>query len=241
MNHKSRVPWSVGIVVPAQNEEASIEACIDSILASCRDAGLKEYFIAVVADTCSDQTATFASRALGRFGTLIECSVRSAGSARRIGVEAVLQFYKSRPSQHIWLANTDADTTVPLNWLTVQLQIADAGMAGVAGIVRLPPDGSTIARDLYVKTYVTAADGTHSHVHGANLSMRADAYLDVGGWSQLALAEDHCLWQRLKGRGWPLSSTVDSVVVTSDRLRGRAMGGFADTLRLNIEAANVNA
>lgn len=241
MNHLIRAPWCVGIIVPAQNEEASIEACIDSILASCLDAELAEYFIAVVADTCADQTATRASRALGRSGTLIECSVRSAGAARRLGVEAVLQFFKGRPSRQIWLANTDADTTVPLNWLKVQLQIADAGMAGVAGIVRLPPDGSTRARDLYANTYMTAADGTHSHVHGANLSMRADAYLDVGGWSQLALAEDHCLWRRLKGRGWPLSSTVDSVVVTSDRLNGRAIGGFADTLRLKIEAADVNA
>jgi cellulose synthase/poly-beta-1,6-N-acetylglucosamine synthase-like glycosyltransferase len=241
MSNKDCVPWSVGIVVPAQNEQDSIEACVSSILASCRHAGLTEYFIAVVADSCSDETSTRASRALGASGTLIECNARSAGSARRIGVEAVLNFYTGRPSGRIWLANTDADTTVPLNWLTVQLQIADAGMAGVAGIVCLPPDGSTSARDLYLRTYLTAVDGTHSHVHGANLSMRADAYLDAGGWSQLALAEDHCLWTRLKGRGWPLSSTVDSVVTTSDRLQGRAVGGFADTLRLKLEAANVTA
>ena len=241
MSHEIILPWSVGIVVPAQNEEGSIENCIDSILASCHSADLEEYFIAVVADSCSDQTSTRASRALGGAGTLIECNVRSAGSARRLGVEAVLDFYKGRPSARIWLANTDADTTVPLNWLAVQLQIADAGMAGVAGIVRLPPDGSMLAHELYVRTYLTAADGSHSHVHGANLAIRADAYLDVGGWSQLALAEDHCLWQRLRGRGWPLSSTVDSVVVTSDRLHGRATGGFADTLRSNIEAPNVNA
>ena len=241
MSRQVRLPWSVGIVVPAQNEEDSIEACIDSILASCRNADLEDAFIAVVADSCSDQTAARASRSLRGSGTLIECSVHSAGSARRLGVAAVLEFYKGRPPAQIWLANTDADTTVPLNWLAVQLQIADGGMAGVAGIVRLPDDGSIFARDLYLRTYVTAADGTHSHVHGANLSMRADAYLDVGGWSQLSLAEDHCLWQRLKGRGWPLSSTVESVVVTSDRLQGRARGGFADTLRLKIEATHVNA
>jgi glycosyltransferase involved in cell wall biosynthesis len=236
-----RLPWSVGVVVPANNEEQSIDACIVSILASCRHADLEDYFIAVVADSCSDQTSARASRALGGRGKLIECNVRSAGSARRLGVKAVLEFYDHRPAGQIWLANTDADTTVPLDWLGVQLEIANAGMAGVAGIVRLPLDGSIIARDHYLKTYATAADGTHAHVHGANLSMRADAYLDAGGWSHLALAEDHCLWERLKGRGWPLSSTVNSVVVTSDRLRGRAAGGFADTLRLNIEAVHANA
>jgi hypothetical protein len=83
----------------------------------------------------------------------------------------------------------------------VQLKLADAGVAGIAGIVQLGEHATDAARELYRKTYVTDADGTHSHVHGANLSMRADAYLDAGGWSRRPLAEDHCLWQRLKRRG----------------------------------------
>jgi cellulose synthase/poly-beta-1,6-N-acetylglucosamine synthase-like glycosyltransferase len=93
---------------------------------------------------------------------------------------------------------------------------------------------------VYRRTYLTGVDGSHSHVHGANLSMRADAYLDAGGWSKLPLAEDHCLWQRLKRRGWRVASTAKSVVVTSARLEGRASGGFADTLRAMIEAANAD-
>jgi hypothetical protein len=41
---------------------------------------------------------------------------------------------------------------------------------------------------------VTYEDGTHPHVHGANLGIRADAYSDAGGWNDLTVAEDHCLW-----------------------------------------------
>jgi hypothetical protein len=78
-------------------------------------------------------------------------------------------------------------------------------------------------------------DGSHTHVHGANLSVRADAYEDVGGWSDLALAEDHCLWGRLRRR-LRGSSPVSSVVTTSARLQGRATGGFADTLKARLEA-----
>ena len=42
-------------------------------------------------------------------------------------------------------------------------------------------------------TYQINTDGTHPHVHGANLGMRADAYLAAGGWNPLPTAEDHDL------------------------------------------------
>jgi glycosyltransferase involved in cell wall biosynthesis len=238
----SRCPsWSVGIVIPAQNEEDTIEACIESILDSCHCANLEDYRIVIVADSCTDLTTVRARRALADAGELLECEANSAGTARRLGVEAILRFFKKRAPSRIWLANTDADTTVPQDWLEAQLALADSGVTGIAGIVRLHENGPAAAHELYRKTYLTAADGTHSHVHGANLSMRADAYLDAGGWSHRPLAEDHCLWQRLRRRGWRLSSPVSSAVVTSARLNGRAPGGFADTLRANIEVVSVDA
>jgi glycosyltransferase involved in cell wall biosynthesis len=233
--------WSVGIVIPAQNEEDTIEACIESILDSCRHAELEDYRIVIVADSCTDLTTVRARQALADAGEVLQCEANSAGTARHLGVEAVLRFFKKRALSRIWLANTDADTTVPQDWLAVQLALAHSGVTGIAGIVRLHENGAAAAHELYRQTYLTAADGTHSHVHGANLSMRADAYIDAGGWSHRPLAEDHCLWQRLRRRGWRLSSPVSSVVMTSARLNGRAPGGFADTLRANIEATRVDA
>lgn len=56
----------------------------------------------------------------------------------------------------------------------------------------------------------------------------------MGAWRHIALAEDHCLWSRLNAGKWPTLSTSDVVVTTSGRLTGRAMGGFADTLRAKI-------
>ena len=110
-----------------------IEACIESILDSCRQAELREYRIAVVADCCTDLTTRRARRALGDAGELLVCEARSAGAARRAGVEAILQFFSKRAPSQIWLANTDADTTVPPDWLALQLKLADAGAAGIAG------------------------------------------------------------------------------------------------------------
>jgi cellulose synthase/poly-beta-1,6-N-acetylglucosamine synthase-like glycosyltransferase len=228
--------WSIGIVVPAQNEEASIEQCIRSIRCSCETAQLHEYWIVIVADSCTDDTLPRARRAVEGIGEVLECDAKSAGSARRLGVDAALAHFNDKDLRKIWLANTDADTLVPRDWITVQLKLADAGIAAVAGIVKLDEGGSPAAHELYHATYLTRPDGTHGHVHGANLALRADAYVDAGGWAHRALAEDHCLWSRLKRRGWRLSSPVSSVVVTSARLIGRARGGFADTLKASIDA-----
>ena len=38
--------------------------------------------------------------------------------------------------------------------------------------------------------------GQHAHVHGANLSFRASAYLEAGGFPELPTAEDHALGRR---------------------------------------------
>jgi glycosyltransferase involved in cell wall biosynthesis len=228
--------WSIGIVVPAQNEEASIEPCIQSIRRSCEAAQLRDYWIVIVADSCTDDTLPRSRRAVDGVGEVLECDAKSAGSARRLGVDAALRHFSDRDLGQIWLANTDADTLVPRDWITVQLKLADAGIAAVAGIVKLEEGGSLAAHELYRATYLTGPDGTHGHVHGANLALRADAYVDAGGWAHRALAEDHCLWDRLKHRGWRLSSPVSSVVVTSARLIGRAPGGFADTLKARIDA-----
>ena len=231
-------PWAVGVIVPAQNEQATIERCVTSIIAAHEACGrLAELWIVVAADSCDDETVVRARRAVGTHGQVVECLVRSPGSARRLGAAAAMAHFEHVDTQRIWLANTDADTHVPGNWLRRHLDLAEEGAVGVAGIVELD-DAQELRADvirLYRETYELRADGTHDHVHGANLGVRGDAYLAVGGWSTLALAEDHCLWRRLLLGGWRLRSCVNSVVVTSARLHGRAIGGFADTLRQRLE------
>jgi glycosyltransferase involved in cell wall biosynthesis len=229
--------WSVEVIIPAHNEAATIGACIDSVLAAAIYAGCApSLWIVVVADACTDATTAVARAALGSRGEVIETQVRSAGAARRIGADAALARRPLADRRRIWLANTDADTHVCRDWLEVQLALADQDIVGVAGIVRLGDDGSEAAQEIYRQTYAVRNDGTHTHVHGANIALRADAYLDIGGWNDRPLAEDHCLWNRLQARGWPVHSPVNSVVVTSGRLQGRAAGGFADTLKRRIEA-----
>ena len=238
MTDPRRAIWAVGVVIPARNEAASIERCIASVLASCEASpGCDEVWLTVVADCCTDGTAALARRYLSTRGEVIESSAGSPGTARRRGVSAVLRHFADRNPRRLWLANTDADTYVPPDWIGTHLHHADANAEAVAGIVQLDPeDLRADVKELYARTYTVSPDGTHGHVHGANFGVRADAYLEAGGWSDVAVSEDHCLWGRLRLQGRRMLSPAASVVHTSGRLRGRAIGGFADTLRRQLAA-----
>jgi hypothetical protein len=70
----------------------------------------------------------------------------------------------------------------------------------------------------------------HINVYGANLGVRADAYLTVGGFPIDGVGEDHLLWEHLREAGLPTEQPVAVRVTTSARLHGRATGGLADLL-----------
>jgi cellulose synthase/poly-beta-1,6-N-acetylglucosamine synthase-like glycosyltransferase len=230
--------WLVGVVVPARDEENHIGECIAATRAALADGrDVRSSWIVIVADSCCDQTAARARSALGTAGEVIECNARSPGTARRLGVEAVLRRFAGTSLPQVWIANTDADSRPARDWIHRQLKFAKQGYAGVAGIVDVESIDGLGTEDFtaLLEHYVVNDDGSHPHVHGANLGIRGDAYVDVGGWSDLPLAEDHCLWSRLKARNWPTISSTSSVVATSGRLVGRAVGGFADNLRRRLE------
>jgi cellulose synthase/poly-beta-1,6-N-acetylglucosamine synthase-like glycosyltransferase len=234
--------WLIGVVVPARDEEGTIENCITAIrTALARNEEFRASWIVVVADSCTDQTVSRARAAMGGAGEVVECSARSAGGARRCGAEALLRKAMTYRCSRVWIANTDADSEPTADWIHQQLVFAEQGIVGVAGIVRVRSIAGLHPDEIpqLLSDYATNTDGTHSHVHGANLGIRADAYLAVGGWSTLALAEDHCLWSRLRASGWRTVSSTRSVVITSGRVAGRATGGFADGLRRRLELRHV--
>lgn len=234
--------WSVGVVVPARDEADRVEACLSSLRttlrASLRDGSCREARIVVVADRCHDDTASVARGALGPWDEVVEVDDGNVGAARRRGTCRLLELLGHggrAASARTWLLTTDADTVVPVDWVGAHLRLADAGAAGVAGVVRVDTfaDHAVHAdaiRRRFDHTYASHPDGTHPHVHGANLGVRADAYLAAGGWPTLATAEDHALWARLRADGWPTVSSIEAWVTTSGRRTGRAPLGFAGHL-----------
>lgn len=220
------------VVIPARDEAASLARClvaIDDALAAL-PSGITRACV-VVLDSCRDDSIRVvndSARYLRTAPTVLQTTAACAGATRDLGTRVALDLAR-HDLRHVWLANTDADTVVPSDWLTVQLDLANHGADAVAGIVDLDADVDERLRRAFGASYTLGHDGTHRHVHGANLGVRADLLQHVGGWRHRRTGEDHDLWKRLLSAGRCVSTTT-SVVRTSGRLAGRAPAGFAADL-----------
>jgi hypothetical protein len=248
---------AVGVVVPARDEQERIGRCLRSLrraLAHVPDGVTTA--VAVVLDRCTDATPARAAAAIADWPEATILTVRDdvlgpgpwigcppspvrpggggVGALRDLGIRALLDRFSDRPAAGIWLLSTDADTTVPADWARAHLRRAADGVHGVAGLADL---GATDhLADTALQRYRTIVEhglrgATHHHVYGANLGVRADAYLAVAGFPLDGAGEDHGLWQRLAAAGYTLEQPVGIRVRTSARLRGRADGGLAGLLR----------
>lgn len=217
----------ISVVVPAHDEQELLPACLAHLQEAARQPGLPPVRIVVVADACTDATAALGRAAGAR---VLEVDARSAGAARRHGLDAVVAQAELPPAEH-WLATTDADTQVPPTWFADQLALRRQGWDAVAGTVRVDdwsghdPEVAERFAGLYAWS---GAD--HPHVHGANLSLSAAAYLAVGGIPPLALAEDHALVAALEAHGLRVARSALRPVRTSARPDPRCAGGFGALL-----------
>jgi cellulose synthase/poly-beta-1,6-N-acetylglucosamine synthase-like glycosyltransferase len=221
----------VAVIVPAANEEQRIARCLTSIDVAARhlsqrDPGLRVKVI-VTLDGCHDATAAICATFPGV--TTVTTTGRNVGAARRAGTLAALS-RRAGPARELWLASTDADSAVPAGWLTAMVAAAGRGAGLVLGTVLPGPDLSPAVRAQWLARH-HLRDG-HPYVHGANLGIRADAYLALGGWQPLVTGEDTDLARRAVAAGWlRISRTAAIPVVTSVRRTGRAPRGFSSYLR----------
>jgi glycosyltransferase involved in cell wall biosynthesis len=234
------LPWHISVIIPARDEERLLPRCLHSVITAFdRLPPTVSYDMIIAVDSSTDRTLEIATAFIGQSGGfIVPTQVGIVGQARALATEAALLRHLGY-HQRWWLANTDADCEVPADWLTKQLHFADNGIDAVAGVVDVD---SFQEHDRYVaerfrSSYLVKPDGSHAHVHGANLGIRADAYLRAGGWRSLETAEDHDLWSRLGHIGCNCFSTDSVRVLTSGRRVGRAPCGFADALAAHNESA----
>jgi len=232
----------VAVVIPAHNEEqvlgralTAARTAADRLAVASPGTGVE---VVVVLDACTDRSldvaGAFAARDL-RFRVL-PATFQSVGKSRRAGCRAVLESLGGSgamegsaagiPAHRVWLANTDADSQVPENWLVRQLELAAGGADLVLGSVE--PDAHGTHHELLARWHARhALAEDHPHVHGANLGVRASAYLSAGGFPGVDRDEDLALVERLRRSGTGIVSTDTMRVLTSGRTSGRAPGGFA--------------
>ncbi|MET8411301.1 glycosyltransferase [Streptomyces sp. NPDC005195] len=227
-------PRAVGVVIPAHNEEHRISACLRSVQVAAARAAPIPVVIVVTADACTDATAAVAVRGGAH---VVSTGSHNVGAARTVGTKRALELLEDA-GPDVWLAMTDADSTVPTAWLTHQMDWARRGYDVVLGTIRLAPTTTALFLEARHNTHYfrtrrvseTHKAWEHPHVHGANLGVSALAYLRVGGFASLPTGEDRDLAARLSEAGHRIARTDQHPVHTAARLHGRAPGGLSDLL-----------
>ena len=228
---------AVAIAVPAHNEETLLPACLRALRRAASPLSLPVHLL-VVADACTDQTVA-AARAGGARVTAVEA--RSVGAARAAGMAELIRLTADTRPAAVWLATTDADTVVPPDWLRRQLRYASQGWDVVLGTVSVADwDGHPPHVPATFEARYEFGGGPHPHVHGANLGIRASAYLTSGGFRSLRTAEDHALLAAVTQAGCAVLQASDITVQTSGRRQARAPEGFSHLLRTLAEQGGVS-
>ena len=223
----------VFVVIPAADEERRIGDCLMSVLSAANAVPALlgrtvRVDVVTVLDGCRDGT----TGVVAGFPQVVVSAVdaRSVGAARASGTDVAMQRVDgSEDPAAILFANTDADSSVPRDWLAHLISRADDGADLVLGTVR-PGAGLTPAVRLRWRNLHRLHDG-HPHVHGANLAVRASTLAAAGGWAAMRSGEDVDLVSRVDRLGAVICRTGGAVVHTSARASGRAPQGFSSYLR----------
>jgi hypothetical protein len=225
------------VAIPARDEAPSISLAISSVLRALQELPAPLATVVCVAcDSCVDGTIPAVRLAANRGANvaIVEGTWQSVGGARRAAVQTGLDALLATGLrlEQIWIASTDADTTVGPDWLCQQLRYAALGLHAIAGVVDLRHDADlTVATEEIFRDMYKVPRHGHSHVHGANLGVRADAYVVAGGFPILPASEDRQLWNSLLASGYRCYASNRLRVSTSARLHGRVQEGFAFALR----------
>ena len=237
-------PPDLLVAVPARNEELTIEPCLRSVVAAVEralSAGVaKDARIAVAAHRCDDDTAARAARLLGGPAgwthlVLAETRPMPVGAVRTRLITAAM----ARPTplrRDTWIFSTDADSTVPSDWVTATLAAALPAAADlVAGMTELADWQADEAAQRAYGRLIAAGLTTsgHRHVYAANLAVRFAAFAAVGGFPALPHGEEHGLLRAVRESGGSVLSTLQPLVRTSARMPGRAhhgLGALLDSL-----------
>jgi len=227
-------PDSIGIVVPAHNEQQLLPGCLRSLLAAAAQVPVPVRVV-VALDRCTDGSAGVVASFADAGVRAVRSQQPGVGSARAVGVTELLA---TGSADRLWLATTDADSEVPPDWLVRQLAHARRGAEAVIGTVRVLDwsDQPAGVPARFAARY--RPEFGHRHQHGANLAFTASSYLRAGGFASLDRDEDVDLIGRLEALGCALVWAADLPVTTSARRDGRAPAGFAGYLAGLAEVAD---
>lgn len=200
----------VSVVIPAHNEEQSMPACLDAlVIAKYEDAE-----IIIVDNNSTDKTQQIANTYKNKLNLrVIKETKKGRGAARARGFQE---------AHGDIVFSTDADTTVPNNWIPEMLSgFTDDSIVAVSGSCEFS-DVSLFTRlimkvFLPIGVYGYRIMFGHFWLSGFNFAIKKTAYVKSGGFnSNLNALEDVDLGRKVRKVG-TIKYVFHPAVVTSGR------------------------
>lgn len=188
---------SVSVIVAARNEEEHIGDCIASLLQL--DYPPAKLEIIIVNDNSTDQTANRISSFLGKSPSLKMLTVVPGAGTMRGKANALAQGIHQSSGEILLF--TDADCTVPRQWVrtTVQYFTDDVGVVGGFTLLKANRifEGIQSLDWIFLFSLASSMAGLNRPLTaiGNNVSIRRAAYTAVGGYEVIpfSVTEDYAL------------------------------------------------
>ncbi len=195
------------VIIPARNEEAQIEECLNTVLEQDYPQTLFE--VIVINDHSTDKTVEIIKRIQEQYANLKLLHLvdllkgQALNSYKKKAIEIAVQQAKGD-----WIVTTDSDCFVKKSWLkTFNGFIKKTGALFVAAPVKFINTGSFISLfqclDFISLQGITAASvskGFHSMCNGANLAYNKNVFNEVGGFAgidNIASGDDMLLMHKV--------------------------------------------
>lgn len=196
-------PPKASVVICAYDAEATMEACLQSLL-QLRYANFE---VIVVDDGSKDSTLEIAKRFPFR---VIHQENKGLSIARNIGIEAAIGEY---------VVFTDSDCVVDPDWLTYLIgAMARHGWVAAGGPNLPPPENSRVPACVAVApggpTHVLVNDDIAEHIPGCNMAFRRDALRAVNCFDPVftSAGDDVDLCWRLQNHGLQIGFSPAAMV-----------------------------
>ena len=242
------------VSISVRDEAERIGACLTALDTQAR----RPDAVVLMLNNCTDETETIVHAMAPHLRFPIDVvsrelppAIASAGHARRMAMELAAR----QADYDGVLLTTDADATVPRDWISLNLRALRAGADIVCGCAVIDPvEAAAIPAHLHADDalecqLIDQLDHLawlldpephdtlprHTEASGASLAVRNDAFRRVGGIPAIRSGEDRAFVRAL----WMIDARVrhDPAirVNVSGRIIGRAEGGMADAIRRRMQ------
>ncbi len=192
----------ISVVIPARNEEAFIEGCLQAL----KGQTLPPDEIIVVDNGSTDRTGELA---VGMGVKLVNCPTPGVAVARQAGLEA---------ATGDWVATTDADSRPVAGWLEalrphMEQSVALYGPLRMFGLPAWKEELTELGYGVFLKLMQLLGK---PNLAAANMAFHRQTALEVGGYPLVEAREDVILGWMLKRKG-PVRFVRNALVHTSAR------------------------